>query len=352
MTLAATVLVPTHDHGPTLLRSVRERARANRRGAGGVRRRRRRAPDATRELMEELVALGPARAASSTIRKGLATASCTGTPRCTSAGRDRLLPLRRRPLAPRSRRGDAVAPRRERLRARAAAVGSTARAGSSISASTSRSSTTASSCSPARTAFLSPAERTHSSSIDACRTAGGLRRPTRSPICTCGSRSFSVPGCRATSGKRPTVLHLPSPAREDWSDEQRLASSTAGRSGSPMPPSLMSWPSSWSTSSHGERGIGGAPPQHRASRGRSGAVVEANSDRARLIDRLHAVDEERLHDEQSLRGPARKARAGADRALLVRHLAPAGTNRQPPRIREGTQIGCEGSSSRRRSCRD
>jgi hypothetical protein len=34
---------------------------------------------------------------------------------------------------------------------------------------------------------------------------------------------LSVPNCRAVSGSRPTVLHFPSPARTEWSIEQRLA---------------------------------------------------------------------------------------------------------------------------------
>lgn len=33
---------------------------------------------------------------------------------------------------------------------------------------------------------------------------------------------LSVPGCRAASGTRPTVLHFPSHGRSDWSSEERL----------------------------------------------------------------------------------------------------------------------------------
>ena len=58
MTLAATVLVPTHDHGPTLLRSVRSALAQTVEAlevlvvGDGV-------PDATRKVMEELVASDP-----------------------------------------------------------------------------------------------------------------------------------------------------------------------------------------------------------------------------------------------------------------------------------------------------
>jgi hypothetical protein len=34
---------------------------------------------------------------------------------------------------------------------------------------------------------------------------------------------LSVPGCRAVSGTRPTVLHFPSPDRKGWSSEERLS---------------------------------------------------------------------------------------------------------------------------------
>jgi glycosyltransferase involved in cell wall biosynthesis len=34
---------------------------------------------------------------------------------------------------------------------------------------------------------------------------------------------LSVPGCRAVSGQRPTVLHFPSPLRTGWSSDERLA---------------------------------------------------------------------------------------------------------------------------------
>jgi GalNAc5-diNAcBac-PP-undecaprenol beta-1,3-glucosyltransferase len=34
---------------------------------------------------------------------------------------------------------------------------------------------------------------------------------------------LSVPGCRAVSGSQPTVLHFPSPARHEWSVDERLA---------------------------------------------------------------------------------------------------------------------------------
>ena len=112
---------------------------------------------------------------------------------------------------------------------------------------------------------------------------------------------LSVPGCRATSGKRPTVLHLPSFAREDWSDEQRLAE-------------LDRWSERLSDATFPHElaeelldvvatESAGLEERLRITERELAAVqaqfVEANSDRARLIDRLHAVDEERLHDQQS-----------------------------------------------------
>ena len=110
-----------------------------------------------------------------------------------------------------------------------------------------------------------------------------------------------VQGCRATSGKRPTVLHLPSSAREDRSDEQRLAELdrwSERLSDATFPHELAEQlVGVIATESAGleehlritERELGGVQAQ----------FAEANSDRARLIARLHAVDKERLHDQQS-----------------------------------------------------
>ena len=103
---AATVLIPTHDHGPTLLHSVPSALAQTVTElevlvvGDGV-------PDETRELMAELAAGRRARAL---LRQPEGRAPRRGPPARRAAGgsgRDRLLPLRRRPLAAGPRRGAA-----------------------------------------------------------------------------------------------------------------------------------------------------------------------------------------------------------------------------------------------------
>ena len=209
MTLAATVLIPTHDHGPTLLRSVRSALGQTVEDlevfvvGDGV-------PDATREVMGELtgsddrgsVLRQPERAPA---RRAPPARGAPG-----SARRDRLLPVRRRPLASGPRRGDAETPRRGRLRPCATALDRRRRPVPPLPRRPRPSVLVASCCSAARTASRSLAARTRSSCIAVCRPGGGRRRTRHFTDLYMWQQILAVPGSRAVSGTAPTVLHFPS----------------------------------------------------------------------------------------------------------------------------------------------
>ena len=142
MSIAATVLIPTHDHGRTLLRSVPSALAQTVSElevfvvGDGV-------PDETRELMAELAA---GRRARPLLRQPEGRAPRRGPPACGAAGgprRDRLLPLGRRRLAAGPRRGAAAAAGGRRPRAHPLRSRSTPTTGCTWCGSTSRASTSA-----------------------------------------------------------------------------------------------------------------------------------------------------------------------------------------------------------------
>jgi GalNAc5-diNAcBac-PP-undecaprenol beta-1,3-glucosyltransferase len=99
---------------------------------------------------------------------------------------------------------------------------------------------------------------------------------------------LSLPNCRAVSGSRPTVLHFPSRARNDWSTEQRLTE-------------LDSWTSRLSDpaleSQLADRLLEALTVEAEALEesvvGLRTALQDVERDRARLDAHLHHVDEER-----------------------------------------------------------
>lgn len=112
---------------------------------------------------------------------------------------------------------------------------------------------------------------------------------------------LSVPGCRATSGIRPTVLHFPSFAREDWSDEQRLAE--LDRWSERLPDATLRHELAEQMVEVIATEGAGLEERLRATErelaGVHAQMVEANSDRARLLDGISAIDKARLDDQQS-----------------------------------------------------
>ena len=140
---------------------------------------------------------------------------------------------------------------------------------------------------------------------------------------------LSVPGCRAVSGTRPTVLHFPSGERKGWSSAERLDELDA-----------------WSARI--------ADPAWRDAFAQQ--VLDAVAVDDVRLDEEVAVREHRLAELHRARprasgraGTARPAapRAGArpGHALVFGHLAAARAPGQPALPERADQMGCRGSSS-------
>jgi hypothetical protein len=220
MSLAATVLIPTHDHGPTLLRSVPSALAQTVTeievfvvGDG--------APDVTRQIMADFTAAderirffdNPKGPRHGEIHRNAALQEARGEIVCYLSDDDLWLPSH-------------VESMRELL-----AGADLVNALSFLIAPDSRLhvSRTDLSRDYYRELILGGEPRTHLSAtahtIDLYRRLGGWVT-TPKEITTdlyFIQRLISVPGCVAASGSRPTVWNFPSGMRRDWTIEQRVA---------------------------------------------------------------------------------------------------------------------------------
>ncbi len=99
---------------------------------------------------------------------------------------------------------------------------------------------------------------------------------------------LSVPNCRAVSGSRPTVLHFPSPLRKEWTLDERLAEidSWAGRLGDPALESELADRLEEALSA-------GVEALDRSVVTLRGRLEEAHADLVQADAQLHDVNEER-----------------------------------------------------------
>jgi GalNAc5-diNAcBac-PP-undecaprenol beta-1,3-glucosyltransferase len=98
------------------------------------------------------------------------------------------------------------------------------------------------------------------------------------------------PGCRAVSGTRPTVIHLPAFAREGWSEEQRLAELDDWATGPELEDRLLA---ALSTDSAALEDV--LNTRENEMRSVYADLVQADSDRSELGKRIDALGEE-LHE--------------------------------------------------------
>jgi hypothetical protein len=99
---------------------------------------------------------------------------------------------------------------------------------------------------------------------------------------------LSVPNCRAVSGSRATVLHFPSRARDEWSIDQRLAELDSW-TGCLSDPALESWLADRLLEALSVE----AEALEESVVGLRQRLADADRDRAHLDAQLHHVDEER-----------------------------------------------------------
>jgi hypothetical protein len=128
---------------------------------------------------------------------------------------------------------------------------------------------------------------------------------------------LAEPSCRAVSGSRPRVLHFPSPERTGWSVDERLAEldSWAGRLADPTLQSDLADRLLQTLESEAEA-------LEESLFDLRSRLVDADRDRARLDSEMHGVDEERASLSGRLdRLDAQMREVDEERAQLSTQLA-------------------------------